>query len=48
MVVRFDLERDRVALADVDHARVGADAGQQRGGRLALAANCLRCTLEDP
>ena len=29
--MRLDLEGDRVALADVHHARVLADAGQQRG-----------------
>ena len=29
VVVALDLEGDRVALADVHHARVGADAGQQ-------------------
>ena len=36
VVMRFQLERDRVALADVDDARVLADAGQQRG-----SARCL-------
>ena len=33
MVVRFDLEGDRVAQADVHHAGVVADTGQQRAGR---------------
>ena len=33
VVVRFDLEGDRVALADVDHPGVVADAGEERAGR---------------
>jgi hypothetical protein len=45
VVVRLDLEGDRVAVADVDDAGVLADADQQRslGGR---SPNCRRCTLE--
>ena len=36
VVMRLDLEGDRVALADVDHARVVPDAREQRAGRRRL------------
>ncbi len=38
VVVRFDLERDRPAIADIDHAGVLPDAHQQRVGRRLLLA----------
>ena len=48
VVVRFDLEGDRVALADVHHPGVVPRcprAARRTAER--LSANCLRCTLED-
>ena len=49
VVVALDLERDRVALADVEDAGVLADAGQHlpSGVSWASSPNCRRCTLED-
>ena len=45
--MRLDLERHGEAVADVDHAGVLADAGEQRALGGAFSPNWRRCTLHD-